>query len=331
MSHRVAQLFAETEEKVEAELARLEAATGHQGHDLRLLNQDAQLARARIAELDLDPDDTTPAELYHSLRSRYQSDASQFEAALGLSRASAEDKRQQAMEITRQALEGESAWVIRPAVLKSLLKQASPTKTMKLLHYRTIDSMLKRTNPAVVLAVAYLAESATWQAKWTKLTGKQTASSYESSSLRFVSADLPKGMPDLKVSEAATIVVSSADPPDMLGQVLRAIVAAEEMLSRDYNRQLGQVHPALRWWNANAHLVAWIDGDPVSFNIYDVANDHYSKSDFDERDHQWAASKLLQGLTNEYQKFLSEIDSQQLIPIQPKATPVMVAAEVEDV
>lgn len=331
MTHRIAQLFGDSEAKVADEISRLEEATGHQGHDVKLLSQAAQTARAQIAELGLDPEDTTPEELYHALRARYQNDADQFEADLGMAGASPEDRHQHSMEIARRSLDQVEVWTIKAAVIKTMLKRLPPIKTLKTLHYRSLDSMLKRTNSSVILAVAHLLESVTWQAKWTKAVGLQPASAHEASRLHFVSAQLPEAMSDLKVPETGTIVVDPTEPSDMLGQVLRAVEAAEQLIGKDYSLQLGQIHPSLRWWNANTNLVAWVDGQAVSFNIYDVADGHNSNSAFHERNYQRASENLWQKLTGEYQQLIDEFDSDQLITQPAKVSPVMVAAEVENV
>jgi hypothetical protein len=55
-------------------LRRLEAAHGNPALDIRISHEVKQAARAKLMQLGLDPDDTTPAELYHGLQERIKAD-----------------------------------------------------------------------------------------------------------------------------------------------------------------------------------------------------------------------------------------------------------------
>ncbi len=53
--------------------------------------------------------------------------------------------------------------VLKPTVVKRLLKSTSPKSTMRQLGYRSLESLLKHESAAALLATAQLIESATWQ------------------------------------------------------------------------------------------------------------------------------------------------------------------------
>ena len=75
MSRVIADIIEHPESVVSKVISSLEAKNGFPSHDVRHYADSHQKSRIKIAELGLDPDDTTPEELYRSLLIKFQADA----------------------------------------------------------------------------------------------------------------------------------------------------------------------------------------------------------------------------------------------------------------
>jgi hypothetical protein len=153
-----------------AGLNRLEAANGHPNTDIRFTAEVRQATQAKLRELGLDPHDTTAQELYHVLQERIKTDDARLNRVLRTRAAthiSAEADVVAGMVHTLEELpDSKRSFALKPSVLKTLLKSQPPKKAMKQLGYRSLDSFLKHESPALILAAAWLSESAGWQRRW---------------------------------------------------------------------------------------------------------------------------------------------------------------------
>ncbi len=148
-------------------LRKLEHSLGKPSNDIRLASETQREARAKIAELGLDPHDTTGVELYHSLLERVRSDDAKLIKTLrtlAASHVSAEGEVVAGMaHALRESELPKTSLIIKSSKFKSIIKNHPPKKAMKQLGYRSVESFLKHETPAQVLAAAKICENDTWQ------------------------------------------------------------------------------------------------------------------------------------------------------------------------
>jgi hypothetical protein len=162
-------------------IQQLEQAAGRPGADIRLTEEIKQRTRAKIAELGLDPSDTTGEELYAALNERLRADEARVRAALNI------DANAPASEVVgrirRFVSEHEPRGVcfaLKNSVAKRVLKAKPPKAAMKRLGYRSLDSMLKHEHPAQVYAAAVITESASWHRTYREQYAKLAPADFES-------------------------------------------------------------------------------------------------------------------------------------------------------
>lgn len=148
-------------------LRRLEAANGNPSTDIRFSNEVKQAAKVKLRQLGLDPSDTTPEELYHSLQERVKADDARLTKTLRTQAAthvSAEgDVVAGMVHVLKGLPDSRRCFALKASVLKSMIRKSPPKKAMKQLGYRSIDSLLKHETPVLVLTAAWLYEGANWQ------------------------------------------------------------------------------------------------------------------------------------------------------------------------
>ena len=163
MSKIIAQLLGVPEPKLSMVTGRFERATGNLGIDVALTADIIQKYHEKFKELGLDPVDTTGAELYQALLNLVSKhDDFIYRKLGGSSTASAAEVQATIMQAFPGLDIPHDVWALKKSALRKLLKAHPPKKVMKLLRYRSLDSMLKREDPARILAIARLAESPTW-------------------------------------------------------------------------------------------------------------------------------------------------------------------------
>ncbi len=153
-----------TEPRFSQDIATLERAGGMPSEDIRLTSEIMQRVRVKIAQLGLDPKDTTGPELYAALHERLRADEEHVRAALGIAEdASANDILASVRTFAERLEVPKECFALKSSVAKKLFKKRPPKVAMKRLGYRSFDSMLKHETPAQMYAAALLFESPTWQ------------------------------------------------------------------------------------------------------------------------------------------------------------------------
>jgi hypothetical protein len=180
MPKAIASLIGSQESVVAEAIAKLEQMTGYRGEDIHVLAEIEAAARKHIAILGLDPCDTKGRELYYALIGRYHVDNNHLEDILGVEIGDSATKRLKiAVEFSSHARVPRDIWVVKHTVAKELLRQHPPRKLMKLLNYRSIESMLKRDNIAQIYALLSLVESSRWLSVFWKMHTKFEANQFE--------------------------------------------------------------------------------------------------------------------------------------------------------
>src|SRR3989304_1942100 len=93
MSAHLSKLVGKAEEEVAQFINRMEDRFGYPSVDVRLLAEINQIAKQKVAELGLDPHDTTGEELYHALCAKFDRDSRQIDRAIGISSGMNLDQR----------------------------------------------------------------------------------------------------------------------------------------------------------------------------------------------------------------------------------------------
>lgn len=145
-------------------IQQLEHVSGRPSADIRLTSDLLARTRAKIAELGLDPNDTTGPELYSALQERLKVDDMRVRQILRLdSNASATEILERIEEVLAHADIPRSSFALKPSVAKRLLKKKVPKNAMKRLGYRSFESMLKHEPVAQIYGAIAMSESASWQ------------------------------------------------------------------------------------------------------------------------------------------------------------------------
>lgn len=163
MSRQIAQLLGIEDSAAERAITRLEALSGCNGEDNRLLAEIKSKLRHKVAQLGLDPYDTTPRELYHCLLAHVEKDSVFFDQHINGRLAPGKNSLKNIVRLVELGAGANVFWVLKRSVAKDLLRRHQPKKLMRRLGYRSIDSMLKREDIDGLHAAAAFEESLSWQ------------------------------------------------------------------------------------------------------------------------------------------------------------------------
>jgi hypothetical protein len=161
-------------------ILELERASGRPSADIRLSSEVIQKVRLKVAELGLDPQDTTGPELYHALQDRLKHDERLVRSALAIAEgATSADVLVRVQKFFDGHEAMQSTFALKSIAAKRLLKKKVPKNVMKQLGYRSLDSMLKHEPVAAVYAAAAIVESASWHRTFREQYTKLQPSDFE--------------------------------------------------------------------------------------------------------------------------------------------------------
>jgi hypothetical protein len=163
MSKLISELLGATEPMFSIAVSQLEKASGKPGVDVRLTAEIIGQVIQKTKDLGLDPKDTTGKELYSALLARFEKDNDSLMKAIG---ASGKETVQQLLPLLKNSAEkakiSKKVWVIKKSVAKEFLKKTPPPNIMKILGYKSIDSMLKSENILEIYGALRFAETPKW-------------------------------------------------------------------------------------------------------------------------------------------------------------------------
>lgn len=218
MTRFLSQALGAVEPAFAQRIAQLERAAGRPSADIRLTEDVKVRMRSKLAELALDPDETTGEELFEALRQRMVQDDAMLRHGLDIAEGvPGMQVVQRVAGLARQA-HLPKAFVLKNSVAKKLLKNKPPKATMKRLGYRSFDSMLKHERTAQILAAARLAEPLSWSRTFRQQYTNLTPADFESRKIEILSPSA-KNWPALGrhyASQARTNIMSVGE----LGAVL---------------------------------------------------------------------------------------------------------------
>jgi hypothetical protein len=166
------------------QLQQIEDANGQPSTDVRFTSEIVQRTLAKLKQLGLDPHDTTGPELYGVLRSRLRDDEANFLASLGGTAPAVSDPIELVAHGLRALPYNQQVFSMKPTAVKKLLKAQPPKKTLKLLGYRSLESMLKHEPVQLIYTAAWLSESEQWVKRLLKSYKKLSAHDFETKPLK---------------------------------------------------------------------------------------------------------------------------------------------------
>ena len=184
MTRILGELLGVSQPQFSALIQRLESAAGRPSTDIRFTHDIAQIIRDALPELQLDAHDSTNREIYAALRNKVSHDEGQVLHALGAGDGRDMDLTLSAIQrFTEEQVAGKKVIAVKPSTLRRLMKFQPPKKTMKQLHYRSVDSMLKHESVASLYSAAWICESEVWRKKFIKQYTQLQPSDFEERSI----------------------------------------------------------------------------------------------------------------------------------------------------
>jgi len=189
MTRVLSELLSAREPAFHLNLRYLEAASGHASADIRLSSEIERVTKAKLRELGLDPNDTTGPELYAALQQRIKDDDARLSTRLREKYGAGVPVHTTVGKALAEVPVPKSCFALKTAVGRRILKKAVPKQTMKLLGYRSYESMLRREQLLNVFAAAWVLESASWRKAVTDQYRKLTGADFEIRPLTVLTPD----------------------------------------------------------------------------------------------------------------------------------------------
>lgn len=311
MGHVLASILDKPEHEISQAITKLEEKYGYPSHDVRLLANNIQKTRTKIAELGLDPDDTTPQELYHSLLSHYAADCAHLEQSLGLKAEDGLNKKiNYAVELVSSSYPDQDIWGLKLTAAKQAILGGPPKKLMKRLGYRSVESLVKREDIREIIGLSLLVGSKTWLSNWTRTIAQQPTTSFERRPPKIVRISsknqkkLDLHQDDLLPADTVlgSIFLIPSEELSKVPLLSIALVLIENLEHLGIKATAGRMNPMLDFWSDTSHLLAWKDSRAVSLNMHDVAANHLNNYTFDSRVKDKGVKSLWNELLSRYGK-----------------------------
>ena len=163
MSKLIAQLLQADPRVFSKTIQRLESMCLQPGVDTKLTADIITGSREKVRRLGLDTANSTKEELYYGLLAKARNDDRALRTKLGIldstNPAIAAEKIAVPIE---KLLKKELVICMVPSAVKRLLMAVPPKKTLRTLHFRSIESVLKREDPYILYALATILEDVSW-------------------------------------------------------------------------------------------------------------------------------------------------------------------------
>lgn len=179
MTRVLSELLGASEPLFHQGLSRLEAASGHANTDIRLTAEIERGTKQKLRELGLDPNDTTGPELYAALQQRVEADDERLQALLRKKYGQETAAHEHVGKLLAELPLPKSCFALKQTVGKRLLQKYPPKQAMKILGYRSFDSMMRREQLLAVFAAAWVIESTSWRKTMLESYKKLLATDFE--------------------------------------------------------------------------------------------------------------------------------------------------------
>ncbi len=214
MCKLIAELAGADKQILREMINRLEHASGAPGVDIRLSGEIYSKIHMKTRELGLDSRDTTPQELYQSLLNLTMLHDKFLAQRIGIKdHHDASNVLPAAVRYINRVHIPKQTWALKHAAAKRLLKATPPKTLMKLLHYRSIDSLLKRESAAMVVTAARYIEPAAWQQRFVNAYKHVKANDFEIRDIELEYMDHERWQPVSQVyaSQKRTAILHSVE------------------------------------------------------------------------------------------------------------------------
>lgn len=193
MSRMLSELLDATEPLFSLSIQRLEDISARPSEDVRLAAELIGKVRLKTAELGLDPDDTSPRELHAALLARIDEHDQRLVRQIG---GHDSTDNQSLIPLIRSAWEEtdipKGCWVLKHSVAKSMLKKMPPRNVMKLLGYRSVDSMIKHEDVNEIYGAIRFAETDDWLEDFNKQYDSLKPQDFEARKMRVVELSMER-------------------------------------------------------------------------------------------------------------------------------------------
>lgn len=175
-----------TDKRIVSEMfSRLEKRSGEPGIDIRLTGEIYGKLHMKTRALGLDPTDTMPHELYQAMLNLARLHDSFLIKRLGIEDLDSPTELIESVgRLVGRLHLPKHTWALKHVAARRLLKATPPKQLMKLLNYRSLESMLKREPSDILLVIARHTEPVAWQQKFVHSYKKLQANDFESRDIK---------------------------------------------------------------------------------------------------------------------------------------------------
>jgi hypothetical protein len=251
MSRVLAQLLGADEAQLRLHIQQLERAAGLPKADIRLGLAIKARVSHKLAQLGLDPFDTTGPELFRSLQQKIVEDEQMVRQQLHIPNNAVGAVVSSAVQkfLQKQHIE---VFAIKHVALRKIMKQCKPKATMKQLGYRSMDSMLKHEPMPQLLAATLIVETKEWHAARLEKYSSLSPCDFEVRKMQFI-VPAEKHWPKLSqkfTSERKTNVVGLPEAGSVvllpIDRVLPAVALTTAMLALEAGNEIRAVGAFLK-------------------------------------------------------------------------------------
>ncbi|MDQ2973056.1 MAG: hypothetical protein M3Q79_01065 [bacterium] len=172
-------------------LQALEELSGRQGFDIKLSTELQRILSDAITKLGFDSKDTDARELYRALQSKMAEDEQIFLKEFKLTFNSSQQTYCDSLaKHLNHVFTTKTVLVPKHAVLKKILKANPPKAALKLLHYRSLESCLRRCPLPIIFAACELTEPRRWRLNFITKLDKLQSNDFEIQKIEFHSVDV---------------------------------------------------------------------------------------------------------------------------------------------
>jgi len=187
MSKFLSELLNAKEPLFSLAIKELERVSGRKSADVRLQAEIIQKAHSAIKELGLDPKDATGKEIYFALVAKIKEHDEHLAKRMGVSAGDKPIKLSRAIKKTVLGSKvSRRAWVLKKSVAKGFIRRMPPPNIMKLLGYRSVDSMLKKEKLEEIFGALRFAENAGWLERFNENYARLKPSDFVSRDIEIV-------------------------------------------------------------------------------------------------------------------------------------------------
>jgi hypothetical protein len=308
MNRRLSHLMDESEQTIEELLAKLESLNGHPSHDVRHLAECHQQTRRKLVELNLDPDDTTAKELYQALLTRFEADAEQFDNYYQAADKDFNERYSLAVKLVNETLRLPELWALKKTAAKELIRQHPPKHVMKVMGYRSVESLLRRQDIRSVYLAADVLESDSWHKTTNRAISKLDQSAFELRQLAAVTLEAewldtarPAELLIASDSQAAVAMLPGSLTQDLpLLSIIMLLAECLQAYGATFKEVYG-INEMVGWWAETDGLITSLEGQVVSLNLHDVSTCWLYGHGFQDRRLESGRQSYWHNLVSRYQ------------------------------